>query len=156
MRSKKDSYAKALAIMDGSNPDVNVAKALLEEAMDQGDERAMYALATWYHFGKDGVVAIDHKKAARLVKVAAQRGLPEAQFDYAVSLETGLGVKQNEAQALTHYLRAALNGHVSACESVGRMYYHGIGVAKDRRVADVWLKYYDFLQAGKKQPRGLR
>lgn len=156
MWSKYDIYAKALEIMDGASPDVRTAKLLLEQAAQAGDHRAVYALATWYQFGKDSVVAVDKKKAAKLFKVVAKAGLPEAQFDYAVSLETGAGVAKNESLALTFYLRAALNGDIQANQEVGRMYYYGLGVAKDRSVAAAWLEHYDALKAGKQKPAALR
>ena len=49
--------------------------------------------------------------------------------------------------------RAALHGDHQALSSVGRCYYHGIGVTKDRRVAWVWLdRAKEFAPSAKSWP----
>ncbi len=37
------------------------------------------------------------------------------------------------------YLRAALEGETQSLYEVGRCYYYGIGVSRDRAIARVWL-----------------
>lgn len=135
----KHPYDRALRMMRASKPNLKSAKSLLEKASAAGDHRATYALATWYLHGKFPIVGIDEKKGANLLKCAADAGNADAAFDYGVSLEKGAGVRKNEKAALIYYLRAALIGDTGAVEAVGRMFYHGIGVAKDRKVAWVWL-----------------
>lgn len=146
--SKSDPYARALKIMRGKAPDVSAAKKLLEEGLRAGDHRAQYALATWYMHGMPPLVEVDLPKALKMLKEAAKAGVPEAQYDYAISLETGKGVKKNERLALRFHLRAALSGDVDAMEEVGRMYYYGIGVAQDRDVARIWLARHHYLKSG--------
>ncbi|MGL4434543.1 MAG: hypothetical protein ACRCVM_01745, partial [Giesbergeria sp.] len=46
----------------------------------------------------------------------------------------------NEAFAYRHYLSAALNGDVDSLAEVGRCLYHGIGVARDRKTAEILLE----------------
>lgn len=145
----KRPYDSALRLMRASKPNLESAKCLLEVASNAGDHRATYALATWYLHGKSPVVSIDKKKAANLLKTSADAGNVDASFDYGVSLEKGAGVRKNEKAALVYYLRAALGGDAAAMEAVGRMYYFGIGVPKDRKVAWVWLDRHRKLASGK-------
>jgi TPR repeat protein len=62
-----------------------------------------------------------------------------AHYDLAVCYETGKGVGKSLKRAFQHYMQAAQQGHDKAAHSVGRMYFHGIGVRKDRAAADIWL-----------------
>ena len=135
----KSAYDRALLIAQRAKPDLRLAKSILEGAATAGDHRATYALATWYLHGKPPAVDQNVRRSAELLKVAAESGHPQASFDYAVSLEKGVGVKKNEKLALRYYLRSALSGDLDAIGAVGRMYYYGLGVAQDRKVAWIWL-----------------
>ncbi len=57
----------------------------------------------------------------------------------AVCYEKGTGVKKNEKKAATLYLRAALLGDKQSIYEVGRCYWHGLGVKRDRAIASAWL-----------------
>ena len=148
----KSGYDKALLIAKKEEPDLRLAKSLLEKAAASGDHRATYALATWYLHGKPPVVEKNVKKSAQLLKVAAVSGHAQASFDYAVSLEKGVGIKRNEKLALRYYLRSALLGDSDAVGAVGRMYYYGLGVVQDRKVAWIWLDHHR-LVAGLRQSK---
>jgi len=69
---------------------------LLELASAKGESRAQYALGTWYLYGIG--VKKSFKTANALFLRAAKQGHPLAQFDLAVSLEKGKGVKKNLAR----------------------------------------------------------
>lgn len=140
----KSMYEQALKAACGKRPDLAQASALLEEAHEQGDRRATYALATWSLFG-NAVRPRDLRKAVQLLKLAAKADLAAAHFDLAVSYETGQGVKKNEQSAYRHFLAAALNGDDDALVEVGRCLFHGIGVVRDRKVAEVWFRRADSL-----------
>ncbi|HDH01092.1 MAG TPA: sel1 repeat family protein, partial [Nitrospirae bacterium] len=49
--------------------------------------------------------------------------------------------RKNLNLALEYYMRAALNGEKQSVYEVGRMYYHGIGVEKNRKLAKVWYEH---------------
>lgn len=54
-------------------------------------------------------------------------------------MRTGKGVVKNARKAFELYLRAALHGEQQSVYEVGRCYYHGVGVARDRHLARIWL-----------------
>jgi TPR repeat protein len=134
-----DLYEKALIAATNATPDFAAATALLREAVGQGSAAATYALATWYLFGKEPFVSQDLAEAARLLKLAAKGGIPDAMFDLAVSYEKGKGLEQNKSKAFEYYLKAAIRGDAKAVFDVGRCLFWGIGVSEDRRLAQFWL-----------------
>lgn len=140
MKSKKiiSFYDRALSEAKKKRPDLEMALKLLERAHAMSDFRATYAIGTWYLHGKHVKRSIP--LGTKYLKVASEHDVPSAVFDLAVSLEKGIGVKQNARKAAEHYLRAALLGEKSASYEVGRCYYYGIGFEKDRRVAKIWLR----------------
>ena len=98
---------------------------------------AIYALGTWYLFGK--FVEKDLGKAFESFLKASNDNHPEACFDLAKCYEEGIGVNKNLNNAFESYLKAALLGDKQALYEVGRCYYYGIGVKKDARLATLWL-----------------
>lgn len=138
------SYELALEAATSSNPDWELAKSLLEEAHQKGDHRASYALATWYLYGHGGY-PIKLSKAIKMLKLAAEADIAPAHFDLAVSYETGNGIRKNTQAAYRHFLAAALNGDNDSYAEVGRCLYHGIGVARDRKSAEIWFRRADAL-----------
>ena len=142
--SKQGAYELALKAASRKRPDLIQANAFLEEAHAQGDRRATYALATWSLFG-NVVRPKDLQRAVQLLKLAAKADLAAAHFDLAVSYETGQGAKKNEKAAYRHFLAAAVNGDNDSLVEVGRCLYYGIGVARDRKTAEVWFRRADAL-----------
>lgn len=135
----KNLYELALKAASRKRPDLARAGALLEDAHDQGDRRATYAMATWYLFGNEAHPKNLHK-AVQLLKLAAKADIASAHFDLAVSYEKGQGIKKNEQAAYRHYLAAALNGDNDSLTEVGRCLYYGIGIARDRKAAEIWFR----------------
>jgi TPR repeat protein len=140
----RNAYELALKIASGKRPNLLKTKILLEEAHVQGDRRATYALATWFLFG-NAVQSKNLRRAIQLLKMAAKADVAAAHFDLAVSYETGQGIKKDEKIAYRHYLAAALNGDNDSVVEVGRCLYHGIGVMRDRKAAEVWFRHADAL-----------
>ncbi|WP_156909309.1 tetratricopeptide repeat protein [Ottowia thiooxydans] len=140
----KDPYDLALEAATRSHPDMKLAQSLLEKAHQGGDPRASYALATWYLHG-DKAYPVDLKQAIKLLKTAAGADIDDAHFDLAYCYEVGLGIRKNLRTAYRHYLAAALNGDEEAHAEVGRCLYYGIGVNRDRKIADIWLRRADAL-----------
>lgn len=138
--SKGDSaYRKALAEMRQGDPDVEKARALLEEAVHLGNANAAYALGTWYLHGT--YVMKNLKKAIELIESAANADVPDACYDLAVSYEKGVGVEKNLERAFDLYVKAMLNGEKQSIYEVGRYFFHGIGVAKDERVGLLFVNF---------------
>lgn len=127
------------------------AKRLLKDtevciAAERGDMKAMYALAYLYQQWKNYPHAVYwYRKAAEQAELAPSHSLDmfengsAAQCNLADKYEHGLGVAQDDQQALDWYRKsAALNNHV-AQYSLGMMYMRGRGVPKDMAQARAWL-----------------
>jgi TPR repeat protein len=130
-------YKAAHGAITRNTPDIPKALRLLQRIAAKGDPNAAVALATWYHFGEH--VEKDIAKAVDLLKVAATANVPIALYNLAVSYEEGEGIRKSEKRAYEHYLRAAVWGEEQSVYEVGRCLFYGIGVARDRRLAQIWL-----------------
>jgi len=139
---KTKEYDSARSMSKNDQLYIENAGYLLEIAHQKGDRRASYALATWYLHG-NGKYKKDKSKAIYFLKIAADAGIPCANYDIAVCYEIGDGVKKNTRVAYKHYLSAALGGDYDAVEEVARCLHYGIGVMKDRSIAQVWYLHYE-------------
>ena len=74
------------------------------------------------------------------LRKAATRGEVQAQYDLAVALDCGRGVKRNHAQALELLTKAASGGHVPAQSALGWKYMTGEGVPRDDATAFRWIR----------------
>lgn len=74
------------------------------------------------------------------LRKAASRGDAQAQYDLAVALDCGRGVKRNQAQALRWLTKAASDGHVAAQSALGWKYMTGEGVPRDDATAFRWIR----------------
>lgn len=114
-------------------PDWKVYRALIEKAARAGDDRAAYAMATWYLFGNEDVGVRKHAGRGRAWLERAARSMALAMCDLALAHETGrLGLAVDERAAYRLYARAVEYGGVAARHDLGRCLYHGIGVRTDR------------------------
>eukprot|EP01031_Cornospumella_fuschlensis_P024246 gene24246-29318_t len=87
-------------------------------------------------------------EAARLFRIAADRGDADAQFNIALMLKKGEGVPQNYAEALRYFNRAAAQGLDKAQNSLGVIYRDGIpGVPRDLKEAERYFKLANYAEA---------
>ena len=138
-RHRDALYEEALREMQCDAPNPRKALVLLQEAHSAGAARATYALATWYLHGQPPVIRRNRRKALKLLEVAANANIPDALFDLAVFLEKGELGEADPKRAFEMYLRSALRNKPQSLYEVGRCYEYGIGIKKDRRLADIWL-----------------
>jgi hypothetical protein len=93
-----------------------------------------------------GSRAVDEAPAATLPSYsvelgrAARRGDAQAQYDLAVALDCGCGVRRDAAAALDWLLKAAAQGHVNAQAALGWKYMSGSGAPQDDALAVAWLR----------------
>ncbi|MDZ4381724.1 MAG: hypothetical protein U0942_10325 [Parvibaculum sp.] len=132
-------YERALKNAKRSKRPSRRTYELLRVVADNGDPRAIYAIATWYLHGHE-FTGTNFKKAAQMLRKAADAGIAEAAYDLAVSCEKGLGVKKSEKTAFRLYVRAALLGDAQSHYEVGRMYFWGLGTQRDRKIARDWFQ----------------
>jgi TPR repeat protein len=137
-RTRTYDTATRIATAGGRRRRTRKVYDLLCAAHEKGDPRATYALATWYLFGTR-FTKKDWKRANRMLKAAADKGVASAAFDFAVSCEKGAGIRKSAKRAFEYYMNAAMLGDAQSFLEVGRMYYYGLGVSENRDLADVWL-----------------
>ncbi len=77
---------------------------------------------------------------AAWIQTAAGMGLAEAQTIFGQMLLDGIGMPQDQAEALAWFKRAAHGDSLMAINMVGRCYENGWGVAPDDTVAAYWFR----------------
>ncbi len=83
----------------------------------------------------------NHKRAVSLLKRAAAKKHPAAEYDLAVAYELGKGgLPKDPKAALMWYRRAANDGDRDAQAELARCYYHGIGTSANLSKAIRWYK----------------
>ncbi len=98
---------------------------------------AAYTLSVWTGFDERlGTYASSHEKTFRK---AAERGDAEAQYNLALMHDRGIGVEENDTEAMKWYRKAAEQGYAKAQYNLGMMYYFGKGVPKDKVAAYQWI-----------------
>ncbi len=71
---------------------------------------------------------------------AAKAGLPDAQFNVAVMLDSGRGVTPDLSQAAAWYARAAAHGKPRAAYNLAQLYEAGEGVPRNAELARAWFE----------------
>lgn len=79
----------------------------------------------------------ERSRAAAFIQQAAHGGLPDAELMLGTILEYEGG---KDAQALSHFMKAATQNHPAAQMKVGVAYYQGRGVERDVSKAETWLR----------------
>ena len=69
----------------------------------------------------------------------ANQGAAYAQFNLGVMYDFGMGVPENDAEAVRWFRKAADQGYAKAQFNLGVMYYNGDGVPENHVRAYVWL-----------------
>jgi uncharacterized protein len=142
-------YDAALREAQRKGGDLKKAYKLLTSAYKAGDERATYALGTWYLYGREDLIEKDLTRAVAMLREAAEANCSDALHDLAVCYAKGVGVKRSDYKAAELYLQAALHGDKQSAFEMGRCYWHGIGVQRNRRIARVWLDYAELFEIRK-------
>lgn len=74
------------------------------------------------------------------VRLAAEKGDPEAQYQLAAAYDEGIGVEENFDRAANWYAKAAGQGHAAAQNALGFAYQQGRGVGRDYAEAMQWFR----------------
>jgi TPR repeat protein len=82
----------------------------------------------------------NHLLAVQPCTSAAEQGDARAQFKLGWMYERGLGVPQDNAEAVRWYRAAAEQGNTSAQSNLGFMYQRGLGVPQDYAEAVRWYR----------------
>jgi TPR repeat protein len=117
----------------GGPKDPAQANSYLRSAVECGDSYAAYNLAVNYRKG-DGVEP-DPQEYLRLLRIAAEGGVPEA----CALLGDELSAADQDSEAFRWYLRAAISGHAPAMFVVGCWYRGGVGTPVNGVQAIRWF-----------------
>jgi TPR repeat protein len=131
----------ALLVLAAVAPGGVLAQPVLENLrarVARGEAEAANTLGNMYAFGQG--VGQDFAEATRLYQLAADGGLPVANFNLGLMYETGRGVAPDTGAAFRFYFKAAEKGVAAAQFNVGNMYANGIGVPKDDFEALLWFR----------------
>ena len=77
--------------------------------------------------------------AFALFRRAAEAGLPEAEFNVAVMLDSGRGVVPDASQSAIWYARAAIHADQRAAYNLAQLYETGHGVPRNTSLAQAWF-----------------
>jgi len=99
------------------------------KAAAQGHLMALNMVGRCYDLGWG--VAVDKARAADCYRVAAERGLDWAMYNYATLLALGQGVAEDKAAALAWFEKAARMGNAKASNLVGSVHEDGWVGARD-------------------------
>jgi len=114
----RELVIKATALCRVEPPGYVEALPLLQEAAALGEPEAVYAIGTWYAFGR--VVEEDHALAEKHFRRSAELGWRPAMSDLAKSLERGKGCDADLDEAIHWYGKAADHGDSEAAYEAGR------------------------------------
>lgn len=73
------------------------------------------------------------------VRREAEEGDAVSQYNLAVMYNKGVGVEQDDSEALKWYLKAAGQGHAMAQYNLGMLYYFGKSIPQDYVAAYTWV-----------------
>ncbi len=109
-----------------------------QEPPKADDPEQVFRLALAYRSGQGA--PRDDGAAVRLLKIAADRAHPQAQFYYGLMHGQGRGVEQSYAEAAHWYELAARQGVADAQHLLCLSYALGRGVARDRATGFAWCE----------------
>lgn len=131
-------YARSLVTGPEELRDPKEALKWYKKAADAGYVPAQVGLGDLYGAGVG--VRQDHHKAQEWYQLAARLSKnADAHFRVGEGYFRGLGRSRDYAEALTHYMISAKQGHPIAQYLVGSMYEAGWGV--DQSAIDAWVWY---------------
>ena len=103
-----------------------------------GTPEAWFNLALLYDYGRG--VPVDHRRAVRYYRRAADAGHIEAACNLGASYHHGTGVRKDEHKAFFYIRFAAENGDELAYCGLAESYYFGEGTRKNYRKAFEWFR----------------
>jgi TPR repeat protein len=127
-RHQAVKYPAAYKLWDETNPDVPRLLASFDKYL--GDIRGTTT--------KAAIKYRESERDANLAKIFAGTDV-ERIFQIANKISAGIGFKQNDAEALLWYQRAAELGHKKAQTKLARAYTYGKGVPKNYENAAKWV-----------------
>ena len=101
---------------------------------------AMPASGQDFDAGLNAAERGDYAAALKEWRPLAHQGQADAQYHLAVLYDSGMGIPEDDAQAVAWYQRAAEQGHRMAQYNLALAYDNGAGVPVDHVYAIVWYR----------------
>lgn len=100
----------------------NIVDAIkyLEFAASKNDARSLFLLGLTYCDGK--AVTQDYTKCSSYWEKAANLGNPEANLNFAINLESGIGAKQDIEKSIKYFKKSSDMGDAQASYNLGMIY----------------------------------
>jgi TPR repeat protein len=134
-------YQQTFGAENPSEERMPEAFRLWSSLAEEGHPQSMYYLSGAYFDGIPNVVERDSAEALAMLRAAAERGVPQAQFDLAWQLESGMHTPPDLKAALKFYEQAASNGYALAISRLVRVYSQGeLGQPRDLKRAEDWRR----------------
>ncbi len=128
-----EERGKALKLYNRGSYDM--AQKLFQPLAESGD------LESQYYMGETLLLrTYDYENAVARWRRAADQGHAGAQSNLGYMMISGLGVSQNNDEALRLFRMAANKGHAEAQYNLGAMYDLGMSVKQDREEAASWFE----------------
>jgi uncharacterized protein len=87
-----------------------------------------------------GTAHADSREKLEVVRLKAEQGNAQDQNKLGVFYEIGLGINQDDLEAVKWYRLAAEQGYAEAQFNLGEMYEEGRGVTQDKTMAKTWYE----------------
>ncbi len=98
------------------------------------------ALAQDFDKGVAAYNSGDYVTALQEWRPLAEQGYADAQYNLGLMYDNGLGVPQDDKEAVKWYRKAADQGDSDAQTNLGQMYRQGLGVPRDDKEAAKWYR----------------
>ena len=118
--------------------DYVTALQLLGTLVEQDNTYAERMLGIMYIKGRG--VPQDYAMGMRWMRIAAGKGLPDAQNEIGILYQRGWGAERSDAEAVKWFRLAADQGLVVAQNNLADIYALGLGVPQDFREAFKWYR----------------
>jgi uncharacterized protein len=118
--------------------DYVTALQLLGTLVEQDNTYAERMLGIMYIKGRG--VPQDYTMGMRWMRIAAGKGLPDAQNEIGILYQRGWGAERSDAEAVKWFRLAADQGLVVAQNNLADIYALGLGVPQDFREAFKWYR----------------
>ncbi len=87
-----------------------------------------------------GAAHAGSREKLEAVQLKAEQGNAQAQNKLGIFYEIGLGINQDDHEAVKWYRLAAEQGYAEAQFNLGEMYEEGRGVIQDKTMAKAWYE----------------
>jgi TPR repeat protein len=122
-RDRVSCYARFYA------EDYQAALAPCQRSAEHGHAVGKYLLGLMYAQGL--AVPKEERRGVDLMRAAAEMGYSDAQKDYGIALQNGVGVPQNSSEACSWWERSALQNNFLGQQYAAACYLTGQGVGQD-------------------------